>query len=385
MTILVQQLRAEIESLNEEIQRLKGLQPEGPPRPPEGEGLPRYGLRWNGPQQPLSVPMDDGYWTPWHLAEQYRMAPQTEVEPQAKPADDLAKACMVSLIESGAENYTEHHFEVRVVGEDVARPVVVTTQFSDRPSPHELRLKAEAERDTAQAQVAEALKLLRKVDNDLWPEWDDTGAKTALMDEVQAFLAQAEQQEAQSGRDDDYDPEELLKPGVLAKEVDRGIIKSEQQEAQGAQARDELERLSVTNILLDVVPGPDGMGYEVYAKSVEQVERRLCDLGDKVEDLTNELSMARAALATQPALPASVEAMSFEYAHFSGERRTVSITREDVIEGMEDALYEKLSDQICRCEPIGETNVVECNCQDYVEEFALVAAKPAVRGADHGQ
>ncbi len=53
-----------------EIKRLKGLQPEAPPRPPEGDGLPRYGLRWNGPQQPLATPMDDGYWTPWHLAAQ---------------------------------------------------------------------------------------------------------------------------------------------------------------------------------------------------------------------------------------------------------------------------------------------------------------------------
>ena len=44
------------------------LKPDFPPFPPEGEGLPRYGLRWNGPQQPLSVPMEDGYWTPWHLA-----------------------------------------------------------------------------------------------------------------------------------------------------------------------------------------------------------------------------------------------------------------------------------------------------------------------------
>jgi hypothetical protein len=39
-----------------------------PPFPPEGEGMPRYGLRWNGPTKPLSAPMDDGYWTPWHLA-----------------------------------------------------------------------------------------------------------------------------------------------------------------------------------------------------------------------------------------------------------------------------------------------------------------------------
>lgn len=51
------------------IAELRGLTPELPPRPPEGEGMPRYGLRWNGPQQPVAVPMADGYWTPWHLAE----------------------------------------------------------------------------------------------------------------------------------------------------------------------------------------------------------------------------------------------------------------------------------------------------------------------------
>lgn len=51
------------------IAELRGLVPELPPRPPEGDGMPRYGLRWNGPRQPVSVPMADGYWTPWHLAE----------------------------------------------------------------------------------------------------------------------------------------------------------------------------------------------------------------------------------------------------------------------------------------------------------------------------
>ncbi|MCS3467142.1 hypothetical protein M2401_000863 [Pseudomonas sp. JUb42] len=52
-----------------ENEQLRGIQPDWPPRPPDGDGLPRYGLRWNGPQQPLSTPMEDGYWTPWHLAE----------------------------------------------------------------------------------------------------------------------------------------------------------------------------------------------------------------------------------------------------------------------------------------------------------------------------
>lgn len=33
------------------------------------ERLPRYGLSWNGPSEPLAVPLDNGYWTPWHLPE----------------------------------------------------------------------------------------------------------------------------------------------------------------------------------------------------------------------------------------------------------------------------------------------------------------------------
>jgi hypothetical protein len=61
---------AAVQALLTENERLKGLIPEWPPRPPRGEGLPRYGVRWNGPQQPLAVPMEDGYWTPWHLADQ---------------------------------------------------------------------------------------------------------------------------------------------------------------------------------------------------------------------------------------------------------------------------------------------------------------------------
>lgn len=64
--------RAHFTRLQAEISALRGLTPALPPRPPEGHGLPRYGLRWNGPSQPLAVPMEDGYWTPWHLADQLR-------------------------------------------------------------------------------------------------------------------------------------------------------------------------------------------------------------------------------------------------------------------------------------------------------------------------
>lgn len=39
----------------------------------------------------------------------------------------------------------------------------------------------------------------------------------------------------------------------------------------------------VRSILLDVVPGPDGMGVEVYAQNVGDVERKLSELCDKLE------------------------------------------------------------------------------------------------------
>ena len=58
--------------LNKAQYQEQGLLPEFPPRAPFGAGMPRYGLRWNGPSQPLAVPMGDGYWTPWHLAEAQR-------------------------------------------------------------------------------------------------------------------------------------------------------------------------------------------------------------------------------------------------------------------------------------------------------------------------
>ena len=65
---LLDRVKRKDSELVAEIERLKGITPALPPRPPEGDGLPRYGLRWNGPSQPLAVPMGDGYWTPWHLA-----------------------------------------------------------------------------------------------------------------------------------------------------------------------------------------------------------------------------------------------------------------------------------------------------------------------------
>jgi len=68
LAALVDNYRRERDEARAEVERLRGIIPELPPRAPDGHGLPRYGLRWNGPSEPASVPMADGYWAPWHLA-----------------------------------------------------------------------------------------------------------------------------------------------------------------------------------------------------------------------------------------------------------------------------------------------------------------------------
>jgi hypothetical protein len=41
----------------------------------------------------------------------------------------------------------------------------------------------------------------------------------------------------------------------------------------------------VTSIMLDVVPGADGEGVEVFAKTVDDVVRKLTEMGQRIEEL----------------------------------------------------------------------------------------------------
>jgi len=75
-------------------------QPMLPPFPPFGEGMPRYGLSWNGPASLLSTPMDDGFWTPWHLASAENERLQARVAELYSALDNvnerLADGCQLS-------------------------------------------------------------------------------------------------------------------------------------------------------------------------------------------------------------------------------------------------------------------------------------------------
>lgn len=53
----------------------------------------------------------------------------------------------------------------------------------------------------------------------------------------------------------------------------------------------------------------------------------------------------------------------------SGEIRTKIFAVDDLIDrGIDDIM-----EFYCDCQPVGETNVVECNCEEYLQKFVLIA------------
>jgi hypothetical protein len=80
-------------------------------RAQDGGELIRYGIEWVGPKDPIAVPMEDGYWTPWHLANE-KLSPPSAVVPK----DDL-------LLQDVANKICEHlpeGFELRLCMENGA-------------------------------------------------------------------------------------------------------------------------------------------------------------------------------------------------------------------------------------------------------------------------
>ncbi|MBI6558098.1 hypothetical protein YA0868_01930 [Pseudomonas syringae] len=76
----------------------------------------------------------------------------------------------------------------------------------------------------------------------------------------------------------------------------------------------------------------------------------------------------------------SRETVSFEFRHpANGEAHTVSVSFEEIAHHMCEVLFEKLCGEFCQCEPVGETNVVDCRCDEYADEFERVKsyAQPA--------
>ncbi|HBP5108593.1 TPA: hypothetical protein L5649_005851 [Pseudomonas aeruginosa] len=127
--------------------------------------------------------------------------------------------------------------------------------------------------------------------------------------------------------------------------------------AADAQARVAKLELGIARIAGDFLPDNSG-----------QAELAL----DEMRQALHEL-LAAAPTQAQHSVP---EEFSFEYRHPNGESHTVTVSRDQVINEMPDFLFEALCSKFCNCEPVGETNVVECCCDEYAEEFKLLAAAP---------
>ncbi|EPK3351631.1 hypothetical protein L5593_004347 [Pseudomonas aeruginosa] len=119
--------------------------------------------------------------------------------------------------------------------------------------------------------------------------------------------------------------------------------------------------------------------HSVPEEFIGRLSEFLAQRGATGKALLREL---RAMLAAAPARGqhSVPEEFSFEYRHPNGECHTVTVSREQVINEMPDFLFEALCSKFCNCEPVGETNVVECRCDEYAEEFKLLAAAPGKEG-----
>lgn len=88
-------------------------------------------------------------------------------EPTPRTTQTFAEALIAQLKGSGAQNYLEDDFDLVIDGAPALRGLIVTVQYGDRPSPHQLRLDAEAERDKLLARVAELSKMVGTLADEL--------------------------------------------------------------------------------------------------------------------------------------------------------------------------------------------------------------------------
>jgi hypothetical protein len=76
--------------------------------------------------------------------------------------------------------------------------------------------------------------------------------------------------------------------------------------------------------------------------------------------------------------------LQFAYRHPDGRTHMVSVSADDVAREMPEFLSQALCAKLCQCQPVGETNVTDCCCDEDAEQFELIAAPPA-QAVDLGQ
>lgn len=68
------------------------------------------------------------------------------------------------------------------------------------------------------------------------------------------------------------------------------------------------------------------------------------------------------------------QSISVKFVHpVTAEVKTIYLSKSEIQDQLSEFLYEKILE--CDCEPVGETNVVECGCENYLEEFEMMEAE----------
>jgi hypothetical protein len=144
--------------------------------------LNRYGIRWTAPQTPISVPMDDGYWTPYHSA-------QARIDELEAENARLRAAFDVVMAKLRAER-TAREQEIAILNDDVLRAGEVINMLKEQLKQAEADLSA---------------NLARKVDAGLragkilGPDYDGVS-----MEQVATELVQMKAENARLKAERDY-------------------------------------------------------------------------------------------------------------------------------------------------------------------------------------
>lgn len=66
--------------------------------------------------------------------------------------------------------------------------------------------------------------------------------------------------------------------------------------------------------------------------------------------------------------------MEFKFKHHeTGEERSLFLSEKEMSEMIDrDDLLDEFYKEQCKCQPVGETNVIECNCDEFLSEFELI-------------
>ncbi len=65
--------------------------------------------------------------------------------------------------------------------------------------------------------------------------------------------------------------------------------------------------------------------------------------------------------------------MDFKFKHtITGEQKILTLSATEIQHLIADELFDMLYECDYNCQPVGETNIINCNCIGYLDQFELI-------------